>query len=55
VIADALEALKAAVTGNRARRFAAATRVIWFAGYLRESWFGPGPPAPAAWKLVEER
>lgn len=55
MIADALATLKAAFAGNRARRFASATRVIWFAGYLRESWFGHTARARAVWKLVEER
>ena len=54
-IGDALATLKAAVAGSRARRFASATRVIWFAGYLRESWFGHTAPAPAPLELVEDR
>ncbi len=35
---DALLILKAGVTGDRRRRFAASTRLIWFGGYLRDSW-----------------
>jgi glycosyltransferase involved in cell wall biosynthesis len=31
-----------------ARRFASSLRVLWFAGYLRESWFGETSPAPAS-------
>jgi glycosyltransferase involved in cell wall biosynthesis len=37
---DAWSALRAAFSGNRAARFSAALRVLWFGGYLRESWFG---------------
>jgi cellulose synthase/poly-beta-1,6-N-acetylglucosamine synthase-like glycosyltransferase len=36
--ADAVSIVKAGVTGDRRRRFAAATRLIWFGGYLRDSW-----------------
>lgn len=35
---DALRAVRAAARGNSAGRFAAASRLLWFAGYLRESW-----------------
>jgi glycosyltransferase involved in cell wall biosynthesis len=35
---DAVSIVKAGVTGDRRRRFAAATRLIWFGGYLRDSW-----------------
>jgi hypothetical protein len=38
--ADTWSALAAALNGNRAARFAASVRVLWFGGYLRESWFG---------------
>jgi glycosyltransferase involved in cell wall biosynthesis len=37
---DAWSALRAACSGNRAARFAAALRVLWFGGYVRQSWFG---------------
>ena len=36
--ADAVAIVKAGMTGDRRRRFAAATRLIWFGGYLRDSW-----------------
>ena len=45
-IADAVAAIGAALAGDARRRFAAALRLIWFGGYLRESWFGAGD-APA--------
>jgi glycosyltransferase involved in cell wall biosynthesis len=38
--ADALAALHAFGTGDSRRRFAAGVRLIWLAGYVRESWFG---------------
>ena len=52
-LSDAWSAVHAAFTGNRARRFAAALRVIWFAGYLRESWFGRAVANTPSWSLVE--
>ena len=52
-VKDALSAVRAAVTGNRAQRFASAVRVIWFAGYLRESWFGRAAANAPAWSRVE--
>ena len=52
LIADAGATVRAALAGDAARRFAAAVRVLWFAGYLRESWFGAtgpiAPPSPAS-------
>ena len=36
--ADAMSIVKAVVTGDRRGRFAAATRLIWFGGYIRDSW-----------------
>jgi glucosyl-dolichyl phosphate glucuronosyltransferase len=50
---DGASAVHAAVTGQDAQRFAAALRVIWFAGYLREAWFGRGAGAVPTWSLVE--
>jgi len=44
--ADVWAALRAAFSGNRAARFAAGVRVLWFGGYLRESWFGARQPRP---------
>jgi hypothetical protein len=43
---DAAAAIRATVRGDRARRFDAAARLLWFAGYLRESWFGRHATAP---------
>jgi glucosyl-dolichyl phosphate glucuronosyltransferase len=40
--------VRSAITGDGRRLFASALRVIWFAGYLRESWFGRAePPQPS--------
>ncbi len=36
--ADAVSILKAGVAGDRRGRFTAATRLIWFSGYIRDSW-----------------
>lgn len=35
---DAVSMLKAGVAGDERRRFAASTRLIWFGGYVRDSW-----------------
>jgi glucosyl-dolichyl phosphate glucuronosyltransferase len=35
---DAVVMLKAGVAGNQRERFAASTRLIWFGGYVRDSW-----------------
>jgi hypothetical protein len=37
---DLWTAVRATISRNRAGRFAAAVRAIWFLGYLREAWFG---------------
>ena len=52
-VTDVLSAARAALTANRAGRFAAALRVIWFAGYLRESWFGRPVANAPGWSLAE--
>jgi glycosyltransferase involved in cell wall biosynthesis len=55
-IADALAAVRAALTGRAAERFARGLRVLWFAGYLRESWFGLAASSPSvALELAEGR
>jgi glucosyl-dolichyl phosphate glucuronosyltransferase len=38
-----------------ARRFAAVVRVLWFAGYVRESWFGGTSPAAPELAPAESR
>jgi glycosyltransferase involved in cell wall biosynthesis len=43
--ADAVSTAGALIRGNGARRFASALRLLWFAGYARESWFGETAPA----------
>jgi glycosyltransferase involved in cell wall biosynthesis len=45
--ADALSTIAALIRGDAARRFASALRLLWFAGYARESWFGETVPALA--------
>jgi len=37
---DAVDTLLAALTGDARRRIASGMRVVWFAGYVREAWFG---------------
>jgi hypothetical protein len=44
---DGAAALGAALRGDRRGRFGASVRLIWFAGYLREAWFGR-PDSPQA-------
>jgi len=40
----------AAIRGDEPRRFASWLRILWFAGYVRDAWFGraPQPPMPLA-------
>jgi glycosyltransferase involved in cell wall biosynthesis len=40
---DSVAAIGAAARRDRARRFGSFGRLIWFAGYLREAWFGRSP------------
>jgi glycosyltransferase involved in cell wall biosynthesis len=45
----ATRACRAMLSGDRSGGFGAALRVLWFAGYLREAWFGGrGGPSEAA-------
>jgi glycosyltransferase involved in cell wall biosynthesis len=44
---DAASAITAAARRDPALRFGAAGRLVWFAGYLREAWFGRRLPAGA--------
>lgn len=44
-VTDAATTVRAAGSGDDARRFSAATRLLWFSGYLRETWFGRRPRA----------
>ena len=39
-VSDSAAAIGAAVRNDRAERFGSVGRLIWFAGYLRETWFG---------------
>jgi glucosyl-dolichyl phosphate glucuronosyltransferase len=54
-LGDAASTLGCALTGDAAARFASELRVVWFAGYLRESWFGGADATPAVWELVQGR
>jgi GT2 family glycosyltransferase len=45
---DGATALTAAARGRRAQCFGATGRLCWFAGYLRQAWFGPAPTAATA-------
>jgi glucosyl-dolichyl phosphate glucuronosyltransferase len=48
-VADLYRTLKCGLAGDAAGRFAAATRLLWVAGYVRECWFSrPAPPVKAA-------
>ena len=51
---DAAATLSAAIRRDRARRFASWLRVIWFAGYLRESWFRQAAATSATWTPAAE-
>ena len=42
-VLDSAAAAGAAIRRDRARRFGSFGRLIWFAGYLREAWFGRSP------------
>jgi glycosyltransferase involved in cell wall biosynthesis len=55
LIADATTTVRASIAGDSARRFASALRVLWFFGYLRESWFGGTASPPIAFKPAEGR
>lgn len=46
VAANVMAMASAAIRGDEPRRFANALRVLWFAGYLRDSWFGSTAAAP---------
>lgn len=46
LVANVAAMASAAIRGDEARRFASALRVLWFAGYLRDSWFGATAPPP---------
>ncbi len=47
-VLDGAAALRAAARGRRAARFGATVRLLWFAGYLRQAWFGTVAPTPEA-------
>ncbi len=43
---DGATALTATARGHRADSFRATGRLLWFAGYLRQAWFGPAHAGP---------
>jgi glycosyltransferase involved in cell wall biosynthesis len=49
---DMVAGSRAALGGDEARRFASAVRILWFAGYLREAWFGGTRAAAARFDLA---
>jgi glycosyltransferase involved in cell wall biosynthesis len=55
LIADAVSTLRASIGGDEAQRFASALRMLWFAGYLRESWFGETASRSIAFTPAVER
>ena len=55
LIVDALSTVRASIGGDGARRFASALRVLWFLGYLRESWFGGDASTSIAFTPAEGR
>jgi glycosyltransferase involved in cell wall biosynthesis len=55
LIGDLASTARASIVGDDARRLASALRVLWFAGYLRECWFGVAAPAPNALATADER
>ena len=55
LIADALSMVRASIGGDGARQFASVLRVLWFLGYLRESWFGEAASTPVAFTPAEGR
>jgi hypothetical protein len=54
-LVDAAAAVRAAFAGDGARRFASVLRLIWFAGYLRDAWFGRRDYPSPSWEMAEER
>jgi glycosyltransferase involved in cell wall biosynthesis len=52
---DVLAVIRASLGGDATARFAATLRVLWFAGYVRESWFGSPGSRTGALELAGER
>jgi GT2 family glycosyltransferase len=52
---DVFAVIRSSLGGDAARRFAATLRVLWFAGYVRESWFGTSASRAGALELAGER
>jgi glycosyltransferase involved in cell wall biosynthesis len=55
VLGDALAVIRATLGGDAPQRFAAGLRVLWFAGYVRESWFGNSGARTRAFEFARER
>jgi glycosyltransferase involved in cell wall biosynthesis len=54
VMVDAHSMIHAAIGRDDARRFASALRVLWFLGYLRESWLRMSSSSPDAVRFAED-
>jgi glycosyltransferase involved in cell wall biosynthesis len=52
LIKDVGMGARAALSANEAQRFASLVRMLWFAGYLREAWFGRTRDAATAFNLA---
>jgi glycosyltransferase involved in cell wall biosynthesis len=52
LIVDVATSARAAVSRDEARRFASVVRMLWFAGYFREAWFGGTRSASTAFNLA---
>jgi glycosyltransferase involved in cell wall biosynthesis len=51
-VLDALAVIRASLAGDATQRFAKTLRVLWFAGYVRESWFGSSRSRDGAFALA---
>jgi glycosyltransferase involved in cell wall biosynthesis len=54
-LVDLAAVARSALAGDGPRRFASTLRVIWFVGYLLESWTGRRVSSPPEWELAEGR
>jgi glycosyltransferase involved in cell wall biosynthesis len=52
LISEVARSARATVSRDEARRFASVVRMLWFAGYFREAWFGGTRSAAGAFNLA---
>jgi hypothetical protein len=52
---DVVATVRSAVTADGPARFASTLRLLWFAGYARDSWFGDADAAAPRLAPVEEQ